>query len=112
MKVAENMKLHLRQRTIRPSTRRPESQYKVTVEDVSPNDLIVIFIDHESEDFREIYQCRGSAFQNRSASVNFRWIDDRVKWQGEASLERVPLKGSKSIECAPRPPAAERGASR
>jgi len=88
--------LHLRQRTIRPSTRKPDSTYRVTVEDPSPNDLVVIFIDHECKDFREIYHCRGTAFQNRSSSVNFRWVENRVEWMGKIIPTKVP-DGPKSI---------------
>jgi len=94
MKPATNMTLHLRYRTIRPSTRKPESTYRVTVEGASPNDLVVIFIDHEREDFREIFHCRGRAFRNKSASVNFKWVENRVEWMGEIS----PTKAPKSID--------------
>src|SRR5690606_37940698 len=83
MKLATKRKLHLRQRTIRPSTRRPDSPYRVKVEDASSDDLVVIFIDHESMDFREIYHCRGSAFHNGSSSVTFRWNNNQVVWAGE-----------------------------
>jgi hypothetical protein len=94
MKRATNMTLHLRRRTIRPSTRKPESPYRIKVAGASPNDLVVIFIDHECGDFREIYHCRGSAFRNKSASVSFKWVEHRVDWMGEIS----PTKAPKSID--------------
>lgn len=83
MQPVTNMRLHLRHRTIRPSTRKPNSTYRVKVHGALPNDLVVIFIDHERGDFRQIFHCRGRAFRNRSASVNFKWVGNRVEWIGE-----------------------------
>jgi hypothetical protein len=94
---AANIKVHLRGRTIRPSTRKPQSTYRVTVEGAAPNDLVVIFIDHKSKDFRQIFHCRGRAFlKNRSASLSFKWANNRVRWFGEIK----PTKAPKSIDLA------------
>lgn len=87
------MTLHLRHRTIRPSTRKPGSTYRIKVERASPNDLVIVFVDHERGKFRKIFHCSGRAFQNKSASINFKWVKNRVEWMGEIR----PTKAPKSI---------------
>ena len=54
----------IRNRTIRPSNRKADFSYRVKVANVKIEDEIVIFIDHESRDFREIYICTSELFQN------------------------------------------------
>jgi len=85
------MSLIIKNRTIRPSTRDVDSAYRVKVNNAAPNDEVVIFIDHESMDFRTIYKCTGELFQD-SDSIYFKVEDDNGKlniiWKGE----KIPVK--------------------
>lgn len=65
------MSLIIRNRTIRPSTRDANSAYRIKVNNAKADDEIVIFIDHESIDFRIIYKCTGALFQE-SDSIYFK----------------------------------------
>ena len=65
------MQIIIRNRTIRPSTRKADSAYRVKVEKAKPEDYIIIFIDHESMDYRSIYKCSGELFQ-KSDSIHFK----------------------------------------
>jgi hypothetical protein len=80
------MKTIIRNRTIRPSSRKVNSAYRIKVENIKNEDEVVIFIDHESRDFREIYICTCEVFKN-SDSIYFKVIekDNKVNiiWVGE-----------------------------
>ena len=69
--MESNMGAIIKNRTIRPSSRKPDSAYRVQVKNARPEDQIVIFIDHESMDFRSIYKCTGELFQE-SDSIYFK----------------------------------------
>mgnify|MGYP000657493903 CR=1 FL=1 len=81
----------IRNRTIRPSNRKADFSYRVKVANVKIEDEIVIFIDHESRDFREIYICTSELFQN-SDSIHFKVTEDenniKIIWSGQ----KHPLK--------------------
>lgn len=53
------MEVLVRNRTIRPSENNTDYRYSIDVSDAEINDLIIIFIDHESEDYRTIYWTSG-----------------------------------------------------
>jgi len=95
------MKIHIRNRTIRPSTRKEQSKYRIQVKKASVNDLILIFIDHESKDFRVIYKCNGSLFENTD-SIYFIDISTEgnieILWKCQDQPELVPLTGNKNID--------------
>ena len=74
------MSVIIRNRTIRPSSRKVDSAYRVKIENVKKEDEIVIFIDHESRDFREIYICTSEHFQN-SDSIYFKVVEDEKNVQ-------------------------------
>ena len=85
------MSVIIRNRTIRPSTRDANSPYRVKVNNAKLDDEIVIFIDHESKDYRTIYKCTGELFQ-ASDSIYFKvemvngkivinWINERIPEQ-------------------------------
>tara|TARA_R110001583_G_scaffold22884_11_gene85361 strand:+ start:325 stop:588 length:264 start_codon:yes stop_codon:yes gene_type:complete len=82
----------IKNRTIRPSTRNANSSYRVRVANAKPDDEIVIFIDHESMDYRAIYKCSGGLFQE-SDSIHFKVEMDNgevlIKWGGNKEPERV-----------------------
>lgn len=90
------MNLHIRNRTIRPSSRQADSAYRVKVDNLQPNDLVVVFIDHESEDFRATYQCRGHVF-NGHDSLSFKWQGNSIVWQAGRIPELV-VNGNKTVE--------------
>ena len=76
----------IRNRTIRPSSRKVNSAYRIKVANVKVVDEIVIFIDHASRDFREIYICTSEHFQN-SDSIYFKVVEDeknvQILWNGK-----------------------------
>lgn len=82
------MALIIRNRTIRPSTRDPKSPYRIKVENAQPDDDVVIFIDHESADFRAIYKCNGEVF-SKADSIHFRVEDNggdiQLEWRAGVS---------------------------
>lgn len=78
------MGLIIKNRTIRPSTRSENSPYRIKVENPRPDDDIVIFIDHESRDYRSIYKCKGELFrESDSLYFNVEGINDKIsiKWR-------------------------------
>lgn len=82
----------IKNRTIRPSTRNSDSSYRVQVKNAGPDDDIVIFIDHESIDFRSIYKCTGELFQE-SDSIYFKVEDLNgkifINWMNGQNLEKI-----------------------
>ena len=86
------MKEIIRNRTIRPSTRAKNSAYRVKVENAQKEDRIIIFIDHESRDFRKIYKCTGELFQD-SDSIYFKAEEEgegiTINWRGEIIPEEI-----------------------
>lgn len=49
----------IRNRTIRPSTRKESSSYKINTEKVSANDTLIVVITHESLPFKKNYTFEG-----------------------------------------------------
>lgn len=82
----------IRNRTVRPSTRNPDSAYRVQVKNAGPDDDIVIFIDHESIDFRSIYKCTGALFQE-SDSIYFKVESEKdeisINWMNGKIPEKI-----------------------
>jgi hypothetical protein len=74
-----------RNRTLRPSTRKETSSYKVNTEKVGVNDTLVVSIDHESKPFQKVYKFKGSDIANKK-SVHFTMIESdnkiSIKWIG------------------------------
>lgn len=85
------MAVIIRNRTIRPSTRDTESAYRVKVENAKPDDEIIIFIDHESMDYRSIYKCTGELFQ-KSDSIYFRVEMENGKVQIKWGNNIIPIQ--------------------
>lgn len=86
------MSLLIKNRTIRPSTREANSSYRIKVPNAKPDDEVVIFIDHESMDYRTIYKCTGELFQETD-SIYFRveMVNREVliKWGANKEPEKV-----------------------
>lgn len=86
------MSVIIRNRTIRPSTRDVKSKYRIQVTNAMPEDEIVIFIDHESADFRVIYKCTGVLFQERDSiyfKVDVANSKPTILWVGNNEPELV-----------------------
>lgn len=86
------MKTLIRNRTIRPSSRKLNSAYRIKVENINNDDEVVIFIDHESKDFREIYLCTGELFK-KSDSIYFkvRESEDQINiiWSSDKHPSKI-----------------------
>lgn len=86
------MAIFIKNRTIRPKTRNKDSTYRIKVENAHPEDVIIIFIDHESKDYRSIYKCNGDLFQNTD-SIYFKVEDDKgnlqIKWLNNSAPKQV-----------------------
>ena len=81
----------IKNRTIRPSTRNPDSAYRIQVRNAIPDDDIVILIDHESMDFRSIYKCTGEVFQE-SDSIYFKVESEEGKISINWPRGKIPEK--------------------
>lgn len=83
-----------RKRTIRPSTRKPESTYKVDTANITQNDVLIVEIDNEETSFNKRYWFDGSSLKGRS-SIHFsaKKIDGKIviKWYGVKSRLIPPL---------------------
>lgn len=65
----------IRNRTIRPSTRKDTSvNYRVDIKGISANDTLIVNIDHESKSFRKAFKFRGSDVLKRK-SLGFKVQD-------------------------------------
>ena len=86
------MSVIIRNRTIRPSTRDANSPYRIKVENAKVGDEIVIFIDHESMDYRSIYKCTGELFQE-SDSIYFKVESEEdeisIDWMKGKTPEKI-----------------------
>ena len=86
------MSIIIRNRTIRPSTRAKNSAYRIRVENAQKEDRIIIFIDHESKDFRKIYKCTGVLFQD-SDSIYFMAEEEgeriTINWRGKIIPQEI-----------------------
>lgn len=66
----------IRNRTIRPSTRLASSvNYRVHIEGVGANDILVVNITHESKPFKKTYRFRGLDVLKKK-SLGFKVYDD------------------------------------
>ena len=66
----------IRNRTIRPSTRKKSStNYKVNTEFVNVGDTLVVNINHESKPFFESYKFNGADIASRN-SIHFKVIEN------------------------------------
>ncbi|WP_156125329.1 hypothetical protein [Cellulophaga sp. Hel_I_12] len=58
--------------------------YRIKIDNPLPDDDIVIFIDHESRDYRRIYKCKGEFF-GKSDSLYFSIEEENnrilIKWR-------------------------------
>jgi hypothetical protein len=74
-----------RNRTLRPSTRKETSSYKVNTEIVGVSDTLVVTIDHESKPFQKVFKFRGADIANKK-SIHFTMIESdnkiSIKWIG------------------------------
>lgn len=86
------MRIIIRNRTIRPSSRKADSAYRVKVENAKPEDQIIIIIDHESMDYRSVYKCSGELFQ-KTDSIHFKvkMSNDQpiIDWGNDRVLEKI-----------------------
>jgi hypothetical protein len=83
-----------RNRTIRPSTRKPTSTYRVYIKGTSSGDTLVVNIMHESRSFRKSYTFRGIdvaqkkslgfKVTNHGTGIKIQWISTQpVKEQSK-----------------------------
>ncbi len=86
----------IRNRTIRPSSRKESSKsYKIDTEVISKRDILIVNIDHVSSSFRATYRFKGEDVANRN-SIHFRVNDYGshidISWSGAEpiSLTRIP----------------------
>ena len=81
----------IRNRTIRPSSRLETSKnYKIDTKKVSPRDILVVNIEHESSTFRRTYRFHGKDLANRdsiSFRVNVSGPEMTITWYGAFPIE-------------------------
>lgn len=67
-------------RTIRPSSRKATSiSYRINVDKVSKDDVLIVTIDHESQPLKKVYCFSGNQLQGRN-TIHFRYKDNTIIW--------------------------------
>lgn len=67
-------------RTIRPSSRKETSiSYRINVDKVSSDDILIVTIDHESQPLKKVYRFSGKQLQGRN-TIHFRYKDNTIIW--------------------------------
>ena len=83
------MAIITRTRTLRPSTRKSTSNYKVVTEEVSSGDTLIVNIDHEDNpgEYLFTYEFDGAELANKN-SIHFDAVESTqgwiINWQGDA----------------------------
>ena len=76
----------VKNRTIRPSTRLETSnRYKIDTKNVSKDDILIVNIDHETEQFNRTYRFNGTDVADRNSihfEVSFIGSDIHIRWSG------------------------------
>lgn len=72
-----------RNRTIRPSSRKETSSYRIHIAGVAATDTLLVNITHESKPFRKTYTFKGADVVKKK-SLGFKVTDDgtgiRIQW--------------------------------
>lgn len=69
-----------RNRTLRPSSRAPQSIYKIDTRNVGIDDTLYVTITHEdSTEFKEVYTFEGKDLVDKN-SIHFSYQDERIEW--------------------------------
>jgi TDG/mug DNA glycosylase family protein len=79
---SSQMKVIAKRRVLRPSTRMPDSPYRVKVEDVGPEDILQLTVCHEGSPEKQIavYEFRGSEIGDRR-SIYFTASESGGSWK-------------------------------
>lgn len=90
----------IRHRTIRPSTRlATSSKYKINIEGISEEDILIVKIDHETKSFNQTFKFYGSDLIGRK-SIHFKVLEVpsvQIKWVGitpQHSTTNSPIEKS------------------
>lgn len=69
-----------RNRTLRPSSREPQSTYKIDTSKVGIDDTLYVTITHEDNaEFKEVYIFEGKDLVDKN-SIHFSYQDERIEW--------------------------------
>lgn len=69
-----------RNRTLRPSSRVPQSIYKIDTRNIGIDDTLYVTITHEdSTEFKEVYTFEGKDLVDKN-SIHFSYQDERIEW--------------------------------
>lgn len=75
------MDILTKNRTIRPSSRKEESSYKIDLEKRQENQDVQVIITHESDtDFRKEYYFSADQLKGKK-SIHFYWKEGKILWE-------------------------------
>ncbi|MFV0501910.1 MAG: hypothetical protein ACK5MH_10005 [Bacteroidales bacterium] len=86
------MAIVIRNRTIRNSSRKSYSLYRIQTENISTNDSLVVNIDHESKSFQKTYTFSGKDIYPRK-SIYFKVKEDetetKIVWSPKSFAKNI-----------------------
>lgn len=83
----------VRNRTLRPSTRKESSKnYRIHMDGITASDTVIVNIDHESKPFKKTYKFRGSDVVKKK-SLSFTPVDFgthiEIVWRSTQPISEV-----------------------
>lgn len=80
-----------RNRILRPSSRKPQSTYKIDTSKVGINDTLHVRITHEDNaEFKEVYIFEGKDLVDKN-SIHFSYDEECIKWLGNLTYRKLDV---------------------
>ena len=101
-----------RNRTLRPSSREPQSTYKIDTSKVKINDTLYVTITHESNsEFRDVYIFEGKDLVDKN-SIHFSYDEECIKWLGNLTYRKLGVSDIKETSTREKKSAKREGKSK
>ena len=80
-----------RNRILRPSSREPQSTYKIDTSKVGINDTLYVTITHEDNaEFKKVYIFDGKDLVDKN-SIHFSYDEECIKWLGNLTYRKLDV---------------------
>lgn len=80
-----------RNRTLRPSSREPQSTYKIDTSKVGIDDTLYVTITHEDNaEFKEVYIFEGKDLVDKN-SIHYSYDEECIKWLGNLTYRKLDV---------------------
>lgn len=80
-----------RNRILRPSSRKPQSTYKIDTSKVGINDTLHVRISHkDNAEFKEVYIFEGKDLVDKN-SIHFSYDEKCIKWLGNLTCRKLDV---------------------